>query len=329
IDIFCYEDINTIEKSEKRQGKIDVKQVSSVKLGPIVVYNPFVFLDLKYDTLVLMLNFLHLTSWLLLILKPLHRKKIILWGHGISVKRYINEQQKPSIFLKWMIYFADEIWFYTDQERSMWAKIFPLMKAVSLNNTISDVDEILILPELDKQTLRNKYQIRQPIIFIFCARFTNPYRRIDLLLSAINRLDTQKFGFIIIGDGKLKPDLSNYKNVYDFGSVYDKNIKRELFQMSDIYFQPGWVGLSIVEALAYGKPIATFRRSPNVLQCVEYGYIKDGFNGWVFDDLSDFVEFTSTVHKSDILTFSENAREYARENLRMGHMVNAAVSTLL
>lgn len=195
-----------------------------------------------------MLHFAHLGTWILLLTKWLHHKKIILWGQGISVRRYLKEEKKPDWKLKWMIALADGIWFYMDKEKDQWQKYFPDKPMVALCNTLSGVDEMTkYQPDLTKDELKAKYGVKQDVIFIFCARFTAD-RRVDLLLETIKRLDDEKYGFVIIGSGKCKPDFSSYGNVYDFGAVYDTAVKRELFALADIYFQPGWVGLSIVEA---------------------------------------------------------------------------------
>lgn len=317
----------------------------------IILYSISPLLSKKYDTLVLMLHFAHITTWLLLLTKWLHRKKIILWGQGISVKRYLKEERKPDRKLKWQIALADGVWTYMEKECVQWKSIFPQKPIVALNNTLSGVEEMVRTAELDVnpnpnvnlnpnvnenenkkvyslQEIKEKWGITEDVVLIFCARFENNYRRVDLLVGAIERLDPQKYGFIIIGEGKNKPDFTKYKNVHDFGAVYDNEIKRELFAAADIYFQPGWVGLSIVEAMAYGKPIFTFKRSEETLQCVEYDYIKDGWNGLIFDDMNAFNAKVNNLSKEEIERMGSNANHFVRENLTIDKMVQNALSIL-
>jgi len=40
-----------------------------------------------------------------------------------------------------------------------------------------------------KEELKNRDQIKQEKILLFCARFDNPYRRVDLLEETIKQLD--------------------------------------------------------------------------------------------------------------------------------------------
>lgn len=329
LEIFCYENKSKIKADKFKESVFRTEYLKNIKIGPFLLYDFFKFFDKKYDVLVLMLHFGHLSTWILLLTKKIHRKKIILWGQGISVKRYLSEEKKPSILLKMMIYFSDGVWFYTNKELAQWKSIFPTKKMMSLNNTISEIKPILERDTNLKIELKEKHKITQEKCFIFCARFTNPYRRVDLLLSAINSLDSEKFAFIIIGDGHFKPDFSKYKNVFDYGAVYDLQLKNELFDIADIYFQPGWVGLSIVEAMAYGKPIFTFKRSEDILQCVEYHYIENEVNGYIFDSLDSFIGTINTLPAQKITELGESAKNYVTEVLTMKNMIQSAFDNII
>ncbi|MCG2618080.1 glycosyltransferase [Terrimonas sp. NA20] len=326
-DVFVY-DKKEADKSNFRQSGIATKKIASFERKGILVYNPFSLLKQEYKVLVLMLNFAHLSTWILLLTRIFHRKKIILWGHGISVKRYTAEEQRPSRLLRWMIGLSDGVWFYTAKEKEIWQKIHPQIPSVSLNNTISEVDRIVSRVPGDKQILRGKYRIREEVIFIFSARFNTADRRIDLLEESMKKLSSKKFGFIIIGDGKLKPDFGRYKNVYDFGELYDRQTKNELFDAADIYFQPGWLGLSIVEAMAYGKPIISFERSTALKQCVEYAYVQNGFNGLIFSDTEAFLTAVQRLSFQELTILGENGKRFAATYLSMDNMVNSGLSLI-
>ncbi len=327
IDIFCYQ-TDMVRRDRFKESSVVVKPINGKELKGFLLYNPFTLLKRRYTKLVLMLNIGHLTTWLLLLFKFIHRKEIILWGHGISVKRYVKEESKPSLLMKWMIRLSDGVWFYTTKEQQLWLSVFPNLKSVALNNTISEVDEITATIPADRTSLRNKYNIHQKRVLIFCARFNIAERRIDLLVEAIVRMNADEFAFVIIGDGNLKPDFKPYKNVFDFGALYDREVKAELFQLADIYFQPGWVGLSVVEAMAYGKPVFSFFRSESVLQCVEYAYIQPGVTGILFRRMEDFVEAAKTVSDQELEKMGQSAKDFARKNLSMRNMVKAGVDLI-
>jgi len=328
--IFCYNQSEDVAQQNFKESNIKTNFLKSFSFGSLFFYNPVPFLKNNSETMVLMIDFKHITTWFLLLTKFIHRKKIILWGQGISIPRFLKDEKKTLLPVKWLLSLADGVWFYTENELQIWKKRLPKLNAVSLNNTIGNIDKILNISAIslsEKQQLKEKYGISQEIVFIYCARFTAD-RRIDLMLKAIENLDTEKFGFIIIGAGNDKPDFSAYKNVYDFGSVYDFSTKTEIFQCADIYFQPAWVGLSIVEAMAYGKPIFTFKRTDKVLQCVEYHYINNNFNGKIFVNTSDFTAFFDNFNELEIKTLSQNAKDFVQKNLSMQNMAEKAISIL-
>ena len=329
-------DLYTCEKNATKMGfkvELQSKHLSNIMCHGICIYNPLPLIKGKYDTIVLLWHFAHLTTWLVLFTKWFHKKKVILWGQGISVKRYLKEEKKADWKLSLMLKFADGAWLYTENEKIMWRNRYPRKQLVALGNTISGVSDILRvsargLNKDEKIFLKNKYKIKQEIIFIFCARFESNNRRTDLLLESIRRLETSNVGFVIIGAGSDKPDFSTYSNVYDFGAVYDSDIKKELFGLADAYYQPGWVGLSIVEAMAYGKAILTYKRRADIMQCVEYGYLKDNYNALLFNNVDEFVSSTISRDKNDYILLGNNARQYVLDNLSMERMSNNAISIL-
>lgn len=331
MDLYVYNSFESTRGHGFNVSKSDnVKYIANKNVHEVLMYNPFPLLSKRYDTMVLMLHFAHLTTWLLLLTKWLHGKKIILWGQGISVKRYLKETKHPDWKLKWQIALADGVWIYEEPEAKQWQKIFPKKPIIALNNTLTGAEDMCQwkVSKEEKRRLKSKWAVEQDIVLIFCARFDNNYRRPDLLIETIERLDKDKYGFIIIGDGKNKPDFSRYRNVLAVGAVYDNQKKRELFAVADVYFQPGWVGLSIVEAMAYGKPVFTFRRSDETLQCVEYCYIEEGENGMIFDDMDNLVEKVSKLTEERINKMGNAARELVKEKLTPQQMAENALSVL-
>jgi len=327
VDFFIYE-----SKVKSSKDNFKNSQIPSHQLATYTVYNKMRLINIlpffkkKYDVLILIGEMRSFSVWLLLFLMKLSNTKTILWGHGISINAYIEEKEKLNPFRVVFHKLADHNWLYTEKEVEIWKKYINEKKLTSLNNTIY-VEEILKEPILDKIDLKNKHNITTEVNFIFSARFTNPHRRTDLLLELIKKLDGTKYGFIIIGDGELKPNFKSYNNVYDFGAVYDRKLKSELFQISDIYFQPGWIGLSCTEALAYGKMVITFERSEQVKQCVEYAYLNSE-NSYIAKNIDDLISFIYSLDQQKIEKYSSNAREYARSNLTMKTMVNNALNSL-
>ena len=316
-DYYCYEDNKKLAKGIFKKSNTKVKFIKNLAIGPFLVYNPFKFLDSDTKILVLMLHIGHITTWLLLITKFIHKKKIVLWGHGISVKRYVYER-----------HLADRVWVYTQKEKNIWnLHITNSDKITALNNTISEIGDIVNYQSISsKAELKEKYKVNEIKICIFSARFTLEERRADLLERIIQSCGD--IGFIIIGDGPLKPDFSIYSNVYDMGAIYDAEIKNELFSIADIYLQPAWLGLSVVEAMAYGLPIFTLRRTVEIKQCVEYFYLEESGGGKIFDTVELLIENLHIVEQKEMVLLGTIARQYVKNYLMMSNMVNNAIASL-
>jgi glycosyltransferase involved in cell wall biosynthesis len=330
IDLYGYEsEFQLVKRGLAPACTVNVKPLRALQIGSFVAYDILPLFSRQYSVLVLMGSVRQPSTWLLLVLKRIIRKKVILWGHGISINRYVSHQKGMPLIYKLLYGLADAAWFYTENERAIWSRTLPRLKSVALSNTVSGVERILAVDLSHRRdALRAKYGITTTKNLIFCARFSGTHRRPDLLLKTMKTLDPKHFGLIIIGNGSAKPDFSVCPNVYDFGAVYDGTIKDELFAVADIYFQPGWLGLSAVEAMAYGKPVFTFKRSASVRHGVEYGYVESGVNGYIAHDEVDMVQKLMALSDDEIASLGANARNYAANNLTMNHMIDTAVGLL-
>lgn len=306
------------QQSKDTQSIRKLKSWNFLKI--FIIYSFFPLLNKKYRILVLPGEIRSISTWFLLFTKWIHGKKIVLWGHGISVRNYLKEEKKYPITKKIFHLFANEIWVYTDKEKEILQQSLGNKTIISLNNTINSLD-ITILDD-QKEDFKKKYKIATKVNFIYCARFTKAQRRSDLLLDFIEKVDPKRFGFIIIGDGTLKPDFEPFDNVYDFGAIFSRKTKDELFAIADMYIQMGWVGLSVTEALLYGKPVLTLRRSESVNQCVEYFYVIHNYNGFVASDVDELVQFVNNISNEELVKLQQNARKYSQENLKIEYMLN-------
>jgi hypothetical protein len=327
LDIYVYEDDKKVKKQFFNNANIKTYKLFSFDIfSKLRFVNPIPFFSNKYDTYILIGEIRNITVWLILVFAKLSGKKTILWGHGISVHNYLQEEKKLNFFRVFFNKTSDMLWLYTKKEQDIWNRYLPIDKLTYLNNTV-DTESILEIPIKDKIELKEKYNIKTSVNLIFSARFITKERRTDLLLEVMDKLDKKKYGLIIIGDGPLKPNFSEYTNIYDFGLVYDIQIKSDLFQIADLYFQPGWLGLSCNEALAQAKGVLTFKRSDKVKQCVEYGYLNKDFS-FIAENVEEMVDFLEHINDSIIQEFSVNARNYAKTNLLMSQMVKNADESL-
>lgn len=327
IDIYVYREIEEIKKMKMKNSNLNVKNLKTFDYkNKIRFYNIFPLLSKKYNTIIVTAEVRTISVWLLLFLKKIFNKKVILWGHGISTFHYIEEEFKMPIYKIFFHRMADKIWLYTEKEKDIWEKYININKITVLNNSI-DTKNILDYDKKSKHVLKEHYNIKSDVVLIFSARFNSKLRRIDLLINIIKSLDKNKFSFIIIGDGAYKPDFSNFENVYDFGATYDFNLKSELFTIADIYLQPAWLGLSIVEAMAYGLPVFTLRRSNTIKQGVEYGYISSK-TGYIAKDINELLEKINELNENDIKNFKKECKEFIKLNINIENMNKNAITSL-
>jgi len=328
VSIFLYESAEKSKKENYKNSYISANYLNTYEVfKKIRLVNILPILKNNYDVVILIGEMRSISVWILLIFYRLTKTKSILWGHGISIHSYLKESKKLNLLRVVFHSLSNHTWLYTKNEMAIWVKYIKPKRLTVLNNTIN-IEEILMNKEVyDINLIKKKYGIKTEVNLIFSARFTNPCRRIDLLLDLVKSIDSSKYGFIIIGDGPLKPNFKEFNNVYDFGAVYDREVKNKLFNIADFYFQPAWLGLSVNEALAYGKMILTFERSKSIKQCVEFSYLNNK-NSFVAKDLPELIYFIENIDTEKIKECSLSARDYATQNLQMSHMTENALNSL-
>ena len=73
-DIYIYNSVADAKKNGFKINTDELMPIANKTLQGFLWYNPKPLLSKKYDTLVLMLHFAHLTTWLFLFTKFIHRK---------------------------------------------------------------------------------------------------------------------------------------------------------------------------------------------------------------------------------------------------------------
>ena len=324
-------DLLTVEKplsnlSFKLSKKVKSKNIKILKLGSIIIFNPFNYYIIKNKTIVIQWNPKWFSLFILLIVKPVLKKKIILWTHGVSVRNGFSYDRIKDKIKLFFFNLSDGLLFYTENELNIMSPFLKKPKLYFLNNSIN-IDKIfkkVSLLDIGKDKIKKKYNISASRIIIYCARFIQD-RRSDLLIELIEKMRNDDVIFLIIGDGPFKPEFSHYTHVKDYGAMYDEEKKAELFSISDFTFQPAWSGLSVVESFAHGVPYITLEKRKDILQCVEYNYIVHGSNGFILKDLNSVQAKVTNLPKSKINEMKKNCTEYVKSNLSLNQMVNKFV----
>lgn len=248
----------------------------------------------KPDIVIIGIAATNFTFFKLFLLKYLFRYKLIAWGHGVNNK----EISKPLSGLRGRIikfYFknTDAIVFYSEERMELVKKLFPILKNKMFiaPNTL-DLSEVRFLFEhlkkqgknVVKKDLGKNFNARYNLIFI--GRLLKD-KRVDLLLQVFNILHSElDIALHIVGSGEDEIAIRNHKllshNIFYYGAVYDDEITGKYLFASDLFVMPGYVGLSIIHAFAYGLPVVTCKPdSDGPFHSPEIEYLKDQKNGFL------------------------------------------------
>lgn len=166
---------------------------------------------------------------------------------------------------------------------------------------------------------RNEAEKSEPILpenfyrVIHIGRLVK-WKKVDLLISAVSKLKEKynSIELIIIGSGPEEKNLKNLaekldveENIKFVGSVYDSVTLGRYLISSSIYILAGMGGLSINEAMVFGKPVIC-----SVCDGTEKKLVREDFNGKFFKegDLDDLAK------KIDLLLSSKEKLNQMGEN---------------
>lgn len=277
----------------------------------------------------------YLTFWLLFLLKPLFRYKLVAWTHGIRNRDLANPFQSFRSLIELHVYrMMDAVLLYSQRRRDLIEhKIGSGNKLFVAQNTL---DTELMNSHFDILSLRGKEDIKKELHFanrynlLFIGRLLKN-KRIDLLLDAYALLRDRGLdvGLHFIGDGPeqalIEQSAQKLPSIRIHGAIYDEDILGKYIFASDLTVNPGNLGLSIVHAFAYGSPMVTC--SPGVygpFHGPEIEYLHDGRNG-IFCSLSaeSLADSISGIlsDKNILEAMSASALETARNECSLSIML--------
>lgn len=156
------------------------------------------------------------------------------------------------------------------------------------------------------------------------------WKRVDLLLQAVADLSVsfQNLELLIIGSGPefnslnlLAEKLKITSKVSFVGAVYNPIELARYFSSSGVYVLGGMGGLSINEAMAFGKPIVC-----SICDGTEKKLVRDGYNGYIFENgnleslKSKLVKLISDEDK--IIEFGKNSESIIRNEINLQTVIS-------
>lgn len=222
----------------------------------------------------------------------------------------------------------------------------PLWMNFLLKITFLKSYPMIVLSELEKQVLKNKFKHHQINVLPNCVElkyasdFCRNYENHTTIILFIGRISADKgihyiynalqtiksnnidFKFIMAGKG---PDENIFiprfiellGDDFEFKGIVTGDLKNKLFEGSDIFLLPSFyegLPMALLETMSFGLvPVITNVGSVNYV-------VKDGINGILIqpyssEEISNAIE-NLVKNKKYLTTLSENARQYILRNFQ-------------
>lgn len=257
-----------------------------------------------------------------------------LWGHFSSLNRPFdptkNLQDRYRLALARHV---EACACYTPGVADMLRPFLPEEKLFAARNTI-DLEPMFrqhdALAEEGKKSVRKRLSIPEDApVLIYLGRLI-PEKGTSMLLDTFARLRKDSSAvLLIIGDGPERSPMESriaaerLDDVRFLGPLSNDDAARYLFA-SDIMLMPGYLGLVINHAFAFGLPVVSMRSPAGIAaHSPEVEYLRSGENGLLVDgssadDLNGGVRSVLADHSR----YSANASSYARKYLTVDSMVD-------
>ena len=167
---------------------------------------------------------------------------------------------------------------------------------------------------VEKQRLNNNI----PSAFFLIVSSLHPYKKIDVAIDAFNKV---KYTLVVIGDGPHKKALQKRagRNVVLLGHQPDE-IVAEYYKNCVAFIHPTEedFGISMVEAMLYGKPVLAFKRggSAEIIQHTKHGMFFSDHDPFVFaDTLRKFIDNIKQGHYNSV-DLQEHAEQFHSDNFK-------------
>jgi glycosyltransferase involved in cell wall biosynthesis len=259
---------------------------------------------------------------------------VMWWGHGWSPT---SIPWRASLRYR-LMNLADTVTVYTDKEAESLREDTRLRRPIfGANNTIDTMQIDAAIARWDGDRLaqfRKDSRIEGTSVLLFCGRLRRkPSTELNVLLRALKLLlgGIHKIVLVVIGSGECERELQAMarelgvgENVKWLGSVYDEYDLAPWFLSAKLFVYPGSIGLSLLQAFAYGLPVVT--HSDTLAHGPEIAALKDGVNGRLFarGDCDSLRSAISSLLGDEMLRreMAENARTTMRTSFSLSSMVD-------
>ncbi len=272
-----------------------------------------------------------------LLMRTAHRHGAgrILWGHFSSNNRPFSPDHWADRYRIRQARRVEACVCYTEAIAEMLRPFVPDERLFVARNTL-DTDTLFALDEAlareGKAAVRRRLGLpSEAPVLVFIGRLVGG-KGTDLLLDVVRLLQAHTpVHLLVIGDGPERAAMERrvtreaLRHVRFLGAIKAWADSAPYLFASDVMLQPGYLGLSVNHAFAFGLPVVSQAAPPGGgrFHSPEVSYVEPGRNGMLtpFGDVAALCEAVRYVlaHQA---SFSEQARSYARTHLRIDQMVD-------
>jgi glycosyltransferase involved in cell wall biosynthesis len=296
----------------------------------------------KPDVVIGLDNTTQLTEYLTFIMCKLYKIKYIWWTHGydhLPLKnkflRVAREKYKLFFLRK-----ADVIITFSEYGKEFLVERRVKKENIFVAPNTLDTDKLTYLHNKVQNTFNKIDFVKshfkklnendRNIILLFSGRL-NKNKKVENALLALKQLvDSNIHAYLyILGDGEekfnlqaLAKELQIDDHVNFAGPVYEDEESSKYFLSGDVFIMPGYVGLAIVHAFAFGLPILTEdvkTHSP------EIQYLHHGYNGYFIKE-NNIEKMADAIKK---LYLDENLLQELKSGARQTILQEANIHTML
>lgn len=196
------------------------------------------------------------------------------WGHGRNFQSDAPDGWRER--WKGKLLTSVDWWFaYTDMTASILTQAgFPSSRVTVLNNAIDNRSfeaDLASVPDDEVRSLRASIGAADgACVGLYCGSLY-PDKRLELMIDACEKVVAKHPGFrmVVIGDGPSRPLLEGVMNKpwFHWAGAQRGRQKAAWFRASQLFLNPGLVGLHILDSFVAGVPMITTRdakHSPEV-----------------------------------------------------------------
>lgn len=208
-----------------------------------------------------------ISSWLVLLMIRITRKKTYLWTHGW----YGDEGYFKKVIKKMFFGLSTKILLYGDYAKNLMLKEgFKNDKLIPIYNSMDYDTQLSVRQKLNPTLIYKNHFLNEYPVLLYVGRLQNR-KKIELLIEALKELHQKNYTFnlILIGEetdrsiiNDLVIDYKLEKNVWFFGPCYDEVVLGDLIFNADLCVVPGDIGLTVIHSFVYGTPVVTHDNFP-------------------------------------------------------------------